>query len=111
MEFGSVIERGKSRSLLDPTMELRLRQLELEDHSCVVCIRPSQATLQRGKVGQSENDVAEFSDGCDRPEPGPSLRDIVKISGVLPRSDLNAGAALNFISGMPTPPGSRPYVF
>lgn len=22
-------------------MELRLRQLELEDHSCVVCIRPS----------------------------------------------------------------------
>ena len=111
MGFGPVIEGGKSRSLLDPTMQLRLRQLELEDHSGVVCIRPSQATLQRRQVGQSENYVAKFSDGCDRPEPGPSLRDIVKISGVVPRSDLNAGAALNSISGMPTPPGNRPYVF
>ena len=91
----AVVKFEKCRSALNPLPKFSLCEMPLENHTSVVGIRPPKLAFQRRKVGQSQHDFPEPTDGSDSSEPRAALRNVLDVARILPLADYNSSAALH----------------
>src|SRR5574338_1108121 len=79
-----------------PALQLLAGQRHLEPHSCIVAIGPFELAAERRQVRQAQEHVPELADRADRPQLRAALGNIMKIAGIMARSDADSSPALEF---------------